>query len=88
MLYYNFFPQTPWHRFADAVSADVSKVCDVVNEEERSWPGVNRRVLRMYGAKPYQSEPTYTLLSTERRKKHFYTMVISSKKFYQEFDQS
>ena len=53
--------------------------CFVVNEEESSWPGVNQRVLRMYAAKPYQFEPTYTLLSTERRKKHFYTMVISSK---------
>ena len=38
--------------------ADVSKVRDVVYEEERAF-GVNRTVLRMYGAKPYQFEPTY-----------------------------
>ena len=65
------------YRCRFAVSADVSRVCDVVYEEERSWPGV--KVLRMYGAKPYQFEPTYTLLSTERRnsakrrKKCFYS---------------
>ena len=39
-------------------------VCGVVYEEERSWSGVNRNI---YGAKPYQFEPTYLPLSTERR---------------------
>ena len=69
--------QIPRHIIA--VSADVSRVCDVVYEEERSWSRVNRPVLRMYGAKPYQFEPTYLLLSTERRtsakrrRKRFYT---------------
>ena len=41
------------------MSADVSRVCDVVYEEERLWSGVNRTVLKIYGAKPYQFEPTY-----------------------------
>ena len=31
-------------------------------EEERSWSGVNRTVLEIYGAKPYQFEPTYELI--------------------------
>ena len=42
-----------------AVSADVSRVCDIVYKEERSWSGVNRTVIKIYSAKPYQFEPTY-----------------------------
>ena len=34
------------------MSADVSRVCDVVYGEERSWSRVNRTVLKIYGAKP------------------------------------
>ena len=47
--------------------ADVSRVWNVVYEEERSWSGVNRAMFKIYGTKPYQFEPTYLLLSTERR---------------------
>ena len=59
-LYCKFCLWTLQHIFA--VSADVSRVCDVVYEEERSWSGVNRTELKMYGAKPYQFEPTYLYL--------------------------
>ena len=64
-LYCKFCLWTPWCIFA--VSADVSRVCDVVYEEEWSWSGVNRTVLKIYGANPYQFKPTYLPLSTERR---------------------
>ena len=50
-------PQALQHRFA--VSADVSRVCDIVYKEQRSWAGVNRTMLRIYGAEPYQLDPTY-----------------------------
>ena len=49
-----FWPKTPRRRFA--VSADVSRICDVPYEEARSWPEVNSA---MFGAEPYQFEPTY-----------------------------
>ena len=51
------------------MSADVWRVCDIVYEEERLWPGVNWTVLRMYmcGTKSYQFKLTYTPLSTKRR---------------------
>ena len=51
-LYCKFCPWTPQHIFS--VSAYVSRVCDLVYEEERSWSRVNRTVLRIYGAKTYQ----------------------------------
>ena len=46
----------PLKTTAYAVSADVSRVCEVlVYEEERSWTGVNLTVLRIYSAKPFIS---------------------------------
>ena len=56
LLYYEFCPETPQHRFA--VLADVSRVCNVVYE--RSWPWrLNQTVLKMYGSEPYQFKWTY-----------------------------
>ena len=51
-LYCRFCLWIPRRIFA--VSADFSRVYDVVYEEEISWSRVNRTVLRMYGTKPYQ----------------------------------
>ena len=37
------------------LAAGVSRVCDVVYEEGRSWSGVNQTVLKIYGAKNHIS---------------------------------
>ena len=33
-----------------------SRICDIAYNKERSWSGVNRTVLKTYGAKLYQFE--------------------------------
>ena len=57
ILEYRYILQIlPLKTTAYAVSADVSRVCEVlVYEEERSWTGVNLTVLRIYSAKPFIS---------------------------------
>ena len=80
LLYCQVCPWTPRHRFA--VSADVSRVCDIVYKEERSWAGVNRTVLKMNVPKPYQFGTTYPLLSIERTsaKRRSASILTSSSK--------
>ena len=76
-LYCKFCLWTPWCIFA--VSTDVSRVCDVVYEEERSWSGVNQTVLKIYGAKPYQFEPTYPLREEPAQKEERSASILRHK---------
>ena len=39
-------------------------------EEEESWSRVNQTVFRMYGAKPYQFEPTYLTVINQEKNQH------------------
>ena len=80
-LYCKFCLWTPRRIFA--VSADVSRVCDVVYEEERSWSGVNRTVLKIYAALSVRTDlSTVIHREKDQRKKKKEVLlyyVISSK---------
>ena len=76
-LYCKFCLGTPRRIFA--VSVDVSRVCDVVYEEERSWSGVNWTVLKIYGTKTYQFEATCPPREEPAQKEERSTSILRHK---------